>query len=117
VYVVTFQPGVLAQQIIDGVAGSEHAQHVFNGQSPASDDWLAAEDLRIDRDSRQKRVLDISHLKTSPKKHSKQTLPAAGSLVLVQVHCSPLILPLTGVMAKPTAVSVHIDILVDDGSG
>src|SRR5437588_7660604 len=53
-HVFALEPRIGTQQIIDRVTRRQHAEYVLDGQAPASDNRLAAEDLRIDRDSLEK---------------------------------------------------------------
>jgi hypothetical protein len=51
--VIPLHPRIALQDRIDCVLGREHAEDVFDGQSVSSDDRLAAENGRIDRQSAQ----------------------------------------------------------------
>jgi len=53
-HVFALEPRIGTQQIIDRVTRRQHAEYVLDGQAPASDNRLTAEDLRIDRDALEK---------------------------------------------------------------
>ena len=45
--VFPFEPRITFQDLVDGIARRQHRQSVLDGQPPAPDDRLSAEDLRI----------------------------------------------------------------------
>ena len=47
--VLGLELGVLLEIRFDGVAGGQHTEHVFHGDSHVADDWLAAEDVGAHR--------------------------------------------------------------------
>ena len=53
-HVLPLKPRVGANQIVHGIARRQHAEYVLDGQAPASDDRLSAEDLRVDRNALEK---------------------------------------------------------------
>ncbi len=48
--ILGYQPGVSLENRFGCVASCEHAQDMLDGQTPSSDDGLAAENIRVDRD-------------------------------------------------------------------
>jgi len=46
-HVLALEPRIGTQQIIDRATRRQHAEYVLDGQAPASDNRLTAEDLRI----------------------------------------------------------------------
>jgi len=73
-HILTLEPRIGTKQVIDRVAGRQHAEHVLDGKALASDYWLSAEDLRIDRDPLEK--VGLVHERDS-------RMPAYGGLVMV----------------------------------
>jgi hypothetical protein len=49
--VFTFQPWISFQKIVRRIAGCEHSEDVFHSEPTATNDGLAAEDLRIASDA------------------------------------------------------------------
>lgn len=57
--IVRLEPRISLENRVDRIAGREHSENVLNGQAPAANDRLAAEDPRIGGYSREQ--LSVVH--------------------------------------------------------
>ncbi len=54
--ILTFQPWIALKDRVRCVTCRQHTEDVLDGESSTSDNWLATEDARVDRNAFQKGV-------------------------------------------------------------